>query len=46
MGGGGVVVGVVGRVCTGWVGLHVIAEKKKMYSYLHVDGNPYPQDVS
>ena len=31
------------RVCTRWVGLHVIAEKLKIYSYIHVVKNPYPQ---
>jgi len=27
---------VGGRVCTGWVGLQVNAEKMKIYSYIHV----------
>jgi len=35
--------GVGRRVCTRWVGLHVIAEKLKIYSYIHVVKNPYPQ---
>ena len=35
-----------GRVCTKWVGLRVIAEKPKIYSYLQVVKNPYPQDDS
>jgi hypothetical protein len=35
-----------GGVCTGWVGLQVIAENMKIYSYLHVANNPYPQDMS
>jgi len=32
-------------VCTRWVGLHVIAEKMKIYSHLHVAKNSYPQDI-
>jgi hypothetical protein len=36
MGGGG--------VCTGWVYLHVIAEKMEIHSYIHVEKNPYPKD--
>ena len=28
------------------VGLQVIAEKMKICSYLHVENNLYPQDVS
>jgi hypothetical protein len=32
---------VGGRVCARWVGLHVIAEKMKVYSYLLVVKNPY-----
>jgi len=38
------IVGVgLGRlmVLTGWIGLCVIAEKTKIYSYLHVVKNPY-----
>ena len=34
-----------GRVCTKWVGLHVIAEKIKIY-YLHIIKNAYPQNDS
>ena len=37
---------VSGWVCTRWVGQHVISEKMKIYSYLHVAKNPYPQVVS
>jgi hypothetical protein len=44
--GGGVVFGVSGRVCTKWICLDVIAENMKMYSYLHVIKNLYPQDDS
>jgi len=33
----------VGSVCTRWVGLYVIVEKMKIYSYLHVVKNLYPQ---
>jgi len=40
------VVGVCERVCTGWVDLRVIEEKIKIYSYLHVAKNHYPQDDS
>ena len=29
-----------------FVGLHVIAQKMKIYSYLHAAKNPYPQAVS
>jgi hypothetical protein len=35
-----------GRVCTRCVGLCVSSEKMKIYSYLHVAKNPYPQDDS
>ena len=42
MGGGG---GVVGN-SDSKVGLHVIAEKMKMCSYLHVGKCSYPWDVS
>jgi len=45
-GGGRFGIRVCGRVCTGWVVLHVIAEKTKIYSYLHVVKIPYPQDDS
>jgi len=38
--------GLGGRVCTRWVGLHVISEKMKIYSYLHVVKIHYPQDDS
>ena len=38
--------GSVGRVFTRSVGLQVIAEKMKIYSYLHVVNFPYPQDDS
>ena len=38
--------GVSGRVCTEWVGLNVIAEKMKIYSYHHVIKNVYPPDDS
>jgi hypothetical protein len=31
---------------TGWVGLHVIAEQMKIYSYLPLVKNPYLQDIS
>ena len=37
---------VGGKVCTRWVGLHVIAENTKIYSYLHVVNILYPQDDS
>jgi uncharacterized membrane protein len=37
---------VCGRFCTKWVGLQVIAEKMKIYSYLHVAKYPYPKDIS
>jgi len=33
-------------VCTGLVGLCVIAEKTKIYPDLHVVKNPYPQNDS
>jgi hypothetical protein len=42
-GGGG---GLGGRVSSRWVGLQVIAEKMKIYSYLQVVKIPYPQDDS
>jgi len=32
-----------GRVCTVWVGLQLIAEKMKLYSYQHVAKNSYSQ---
>jgi len=35
---------VGGKVCTRWVGLHVTAEKIKIYSYFHIVKNAYPQD--
>jgi hypothetical protein len=38
--------GAGGRECTEWVGLQVIVEKMKIYSYFHVTKNPYPQHVS
>ena len=38
--------GLGGRVCTRWVCLHVISEKMKMYSYLHIVKNAYSQDDS
>jgi hypothetical protein len=44
--GGGERSWVFGRVCTRWVCLQVIAEKKKIYYYIHVGKNPYPPDVS
>jgi len=31
-------------VCTAWFGLFVIADKTKIYSYLRVVKNPYPQN--
>jgi hypothetical protein len=34
-----------GKICTRWIGLHVITKKMKLY-YLHVVKNPYLQDVS
>jgi hypothetical protein len=34
--GGGVWCWVDGRVCRRWVGLQVIAEEMKIYSYIHV----------
>ena len=34
---------VVGRVCTRWFGLDIIAEQMKIYSYLPVIKNPSPQ---
>jgi len=37
---------VGGKVCTRWVGLHVIAENTKIYSYLHVVNILYPHDDS
>jgi len=37
---------VCGRVCSGWVGLQVIAEKMKIYFYLHIVKIAYPQDDS
>ena len=43
---GGLGCGVCGWVCTRWFGLQVIAENMKIYSYLHVAENPYPQDIS
>jgi hypothetical protein len=36
---------VGGRFCTRGVGLHVIEEKIKIYSYVYVVKNPYLQDV-
>jgi hypothetical protein len=39
-------VGVDGSVCTKLVGLHVIVEKVKIYSYIHVEKIPYQQDIS
>jgi len=33
-------------VCTRWIGLYVIAEKMKIYSYQNVVKNPYAQDDS
>jgi hypothetical protein len=33
-------------VCTRWLGLHVIAEKTKIYSHLRIVKNPYPQNDS
>ena len=38
--------GLCGRVCTRWVGLHVISEKMKIYSYFHIVKNAYPEDDS
>ena len=38
--------GLSGQVCTRFVGLQVISEKMKLYSYLHVVKIPYPQDDS
>jgi len=38
--------GLSERVCTRLVGLQVISEKMKIYSYLHVVKIPYPQDDS
>jgi len=35
-----------GSVCTRWVGLQVIAENMKIYSYLLVAKNPYPHAMS
>jgi hypothetical protein len=40
------VFGLGGRFCTRWVCVHVIAEKMKIYSYLHVIKYAYPQDDS
>jgi hypothetical protein len=37
---------VIGRVCTKWVGLHVISGDIKMYSYLLVAKTFYPLEVS
>jgi hypothetical protein len=37
---------VGGRVCTRWVCLDIIPENMKIYSYLLVIKNPYPQDDS
>jgi hypothetical protein len=45
-GGGEDGLGWGGRVCTRWFGLHVIAEERKIYSYLHIVKNAYPQDDS
>ena len=42
----GGVLWVDGRFSTRWVGLHVIAEKMKIYSYRHVIKNVYPPDYS
>jgi hypothetical protein len=36
----------VGKVCTKWVGVHIIAEEMKIYSYIHVGKFPYPQYIS
>jgi len=41
-----VCLGLCGMVYTRWLDLHVIAEKMKIYSYLHVVKIPYPQDDS
>ena len=38
--------GVCWCVCTRRVGLQVIVEKMKSYSYVHVAKTPYPQDIS
>jgi len=38
--------GLGGRVCTRWVGLQVISEQLKIYSYLHIVNNSCPQDDS
>jgi len=32
-----------GGFCAGWVVLHVVAEKMKIYSYCHVIKNVYAQ---
>jgi hypothetical protein len=36
----------VEKVCTRWVGVHVIAEEINIYSYIHKGNVPYPQDIS
>jgi hypothetical protein len=38
--------GFGGKVCSRWVCLHVISERMKIYSYLHIPENAYPQDNS
>jgi hypothetical protein len=34
--------GIDGRFCTRWVGLHVTAKEMKLSSYLDVVINPFP----
>jgi hypothetical protein len=46
MGGGGCVGVEVWKVCTRWVGVRVIAEEIKIYSYTDTGNIPYPQDIS
>jgi hypothetical protein len=38
--------GLGGRGCTRQVCLHVISERIKIYSYLHIVKNAYPQNDS
>ena len=39
-------IGVGRGDCSKWVGLHVTALKMKIYSYFHVNKNPYSLHVS
>jgi hypothetical protein len=38
--------GFCGIMCAGWFALHVISEKMKIYSYLHIVKIAYPHGDS